>query len=623
VLSGRRKLLLADDSPTVQKVISLTFEDEGMEVVSASDGTEALRVLEEQRPDILLADVWMPGPNGYELCERVKHDARLRHIPVVLLVSKFEPFNEAEARRVGADTVLTKPFQSIRDLVSKVGSLLGGGGPKQEEAAAEQPRREGTAAPSAEASSAHDEAPAPHAESAAAGAPHGEQGETFHADFEPFADLGADDELIEAKPADSFGGAAHAADSAPHRQANAAPVEHDAASNFETSHAGAEDAAAREELGVLEHTEDFETAGHSPEVFADSHVAAFGTNGSAAAARGARPAGEARQPNWAQPTDEAQQWNESQPAHDFAASPADAGEGVMAARGSFAARAASASAADDALLDLGRSESRASRAAAEADDFILDLEEDLPAPQPAAHDADVLDAYVFNQQPAASAHADHSAASARPEAQSVFARPDEPSAFAEAAHGAPASSFGESAASFGESASAEVYDAAPSEVVTQGGPQFFSSPSVEHEAGPAPRGFVEPSVVPAEEPVPASVEGEFTDGSVEGDLPKPPAAVSAAPHVEEMTNAAAREVGAAHETPAPSEPSPAGFAVGEARAGVEEAPRAGQLSREDVDAVARRVVELMSDKVVREIAWEVVPELAELLVKRKLEEEKK
>ena len=153
MLSGRRKLLLADDSPTVQKVISLTFEDEGMEVVSASDGAEALRALEEQRPDILLADVWMPGPNGYELCERVRGDARLRHIPVILLVSKFEPFNEAEARRVGADTVLTKPFQSIRDLVSRVGSLLGGG-PKQEEPAAERPRREEPAAPPTEASEA-------------------------------------------------------------------------------------------------------------------------------------------------------------------------------------------------------------------------------------------------------------------------------------------------------------------------------------------------------------------------------------------------------------------------------------------------------------------------------------
>src|SRR5919112_732763 len=77
----------------------------------------------------------MPGPDGYALCERVKRDGRLRHVPVVLLVGTFEPFNEAEARRVGADTVLTKPFQSIRDLVSKVGSLLGGESKHEEEQA--------------------------------------------------------------------------------------------------------------------------------------------------------------------------------------------------------------------------------------------------------------------------------------------------------------------------------------------------------------------------------------------------------------------------------------------------------------------------------------------------------
>ena len=149
MLSGRRKLLLADDSPTVQKVISLTFGDEDFEVVTVGDGAKALAALEADPPDVLLADVHMPGPNGLELCERVRQSERLRHIPVVLLVGTFEPFNEAEARRVGADTVLTKPFQSIRDLVSKVGSLLGGGS-KHEEAAAETHAGQPTVEPSVE-----------------------------------------------------------------------------------------------------------------------------------------------------------------------------------------------------------------------------------------------------------------------------------------------------------------------------------------------------------------------------------------------------------------------------------------------------------------------------------------
>src|SRR5437899_5812022 len=68
----------------------------------------------------------MPGVNGYRLCERSKQSERFGRIPVMLLVGSFEPFDEAEARRVGADDVVTKPFQSIRQLVSRVGSLLGG-----------------------------------------------------------------------------------------------------------------------------------------------------------------------------------------------------------------------------------------------------------------------------------------------------------------------------------------------------------------------------------------------------------------------------------------------------------------------------------------------------------------
>lgn len=121
-----RKLLLADDSLTIQKVISLTFSDEGMDVTTVSSGEQAMKKLEESMPDIILADVFMPEPNGYKICERIKTDERFRHIPVLLLVGTFEPFNKAEARRVGADDVLTKPFQSIRDLVSKVGNLLSG-----------------------------------------------------------------------------------------------------------------------------------------------------------------------------------------------------------------------------------------------------------------------------------------------------------------------------------------------------------------------------------------------------------------------------------------------------------------------------------------------------------------
>jgi hypothetical protein len=145
-----------------------------------------------------------------------------------------------------------------------------------------------------------------------------------------------------------------------------------------------------------------------------------------------------------------------------------------------------------------------------------------------------------------------------------------------------------------------------SEFVMQDGPQGFASYVAPNEVGAAPRGFVEPEVVPADVPAPAVVEGEYTDGSVEGDLPKAPAAVSEAPR----------------EVESHAEPSTAGYVVSEGHTRVEEPARADRLSPEMVDAIARRVVELMSDKVVREVAWEVVPELAELLIRQKLEEDR-
>ncbi|HSE31225.1 MAG TPA: response regulator [Pyrinomonadaceae bacterium] len=124
MLAGR-KLLLADDSVTIQKVIELTFADEGVRVIAFGNGDEAIDHLDEVAPDIVLADVFMPGKSGFEVCQYIKHSEKHKHIPVMLLVGSFEPFDEAEARRVGADDILTKPFQSIRRLIDRVGSLVG------------------------------------------------------------------------------------------------------------------------------------------------------------------------------------------------------------------------------------------------------------------------------------------------------------------------------------------------------------------------------------------------------------------------------------------------------------------------------------------------------------------
>jgi CheY-like chemotaxis protein len=143
LLAGR-KLLLADDSVTIQKVIDLTFADEGVRVVAFGNGQEAIDHLEGVAPDIVLADVFMPAKNGYEVCRYIKENEKLKHIPVMLLVGSFEPFDEAEARRVGADDILTKPFQSIRRLIDRVGALVTNRPPDEQEVpTAELPKPHG------------------------------------------------------------------------------------------------------------------------------------------------------------------------------------------------------------------------------------------------------------------------------------------------------------------------------------------------------------------------------------------------------------------------------------------------------------------------------------------------
>jgi CheY-like chemotaxis protein len=119
------KLLLADDSVTIQRVIELTFADEDVQVVAVGDGKKAIASIEADRPDIVLADVGMPERDGYEVAAFVKGDHRFADIPVLLLTGAFEPIDEARARAVGCDGVLVKPFEP-QMVINRVKDLLAG-----------------------------------------------------------------------------------------------------------------------------------------------------------------------------------------------------------------------------------------------------------------------------------------------------------------------------------------------------------------------------------------------------------------------------------------------------------------------------------------------------------------
>ena len=501
MLTGR-KLLLADDSLTIQKVVSLTFDDEQMEVTTVGSGAEALEKLDESLPDIILADVFMPEPNGYELCERIKRDERTRHIPVLLLVGTFEPFNEAEARRVGADEVLTKPFQSIRDLVNKVGGLLGGSEEKNTHAEhARDERRSDAEATRGDSSSF-----------AAPDPPDAITPATTPADA--FGDFAMDDATIQTTPATAF------------------------------------DAHAQRSIAFSESNEEeqFSDRGETDEAFVSGDDSPVQPHAALASA-----------------------------------SSASSAEVSPVAESAFAAHAARAAEADDALLELGDI-TPAREASDEADDFILDLGDEDAFDSSAAHErAGAADDMFFaGSAPVAT------------EERKFFAEPEmseSPAPIAETAPIMPAQE------------SEEVLEVAPSEM-----PQQLREESVadvsgfELESAPAAAAAVTASETAALLPDASSLE---TATTFESEAAPVAEASSESQPVEDaiQERAPAVAVGASEQSHVAMSPS-------------------STLSPEMLDELVRRVVAHMSEQVVREVAWEVVPDLAERLIKQRLQEEK-
>ncbi|MDA8238827.1 MAG: response regulator [Nitrospiraceae bacterium] len=118
-----QRLLLADDSITIQKVVELVLAEEDFEIKAVSNGEEALNAIESFNPDIVLADIEMPKMNGYQLCEKIKQDPKTASVPVILLAGAFEPIDGELARQVGADDSVIKPFES-QELISKINAAL-------------------------------------------------------------------------------------------------------------------------------------------------------------------------------------------------------------------------------------------------------------------------------------------------------------------------------------------------------------------------------------------------------------------------------------------------------------------------------------------------------------------
>lgn len=117
------RIILADDSKTIQKVVALSFAGEGFQVEPFADGSAALSHIRKWGADVVLADVSLPGVDGYELCRSLKRDLSTSSIPTVLLAGSLSPIDPDRLAWAGADATLTKPFETSR-LVDLVESLI-------------------------------------------------------------------------------------------------------------------------------------------------------------------------------------------------------------------------------------------------------------------------------------------------------------------------------------------------------------------------------------------------------------------------------------------------------------------------------------------------------------------
>ena len=119
-----KKVLVADDEPSIVTALEFLLANEGYEVLVARNGEEALRAVEREVPDLVILDVMMPLKSGYEVCERIRSRPELGRVKIVMLSAKGREGEVSRGIDVGADLYVTKPF-STRELMGRVRALLG------------------------------------------------------------------------------------------------------------------------------------------------------------------------------------------------------------------------------------------------------------------------------------------------------------------------------------------------------------------------------------------------------------------------------------------------------------------------------------------------------------------
>ncbi|TCO79289.1 response regulator transcription factor [Marinisporobacter balticus] len=120
---GRKKILVVDDEQHIIELIQFNLENNGFDVITSENGEDAIKIAEEEIPDVILLDLMLPGIDGLEACKKIRNIEKISKIPIIMLTAKGEEMDKVLGLELGADDYLTKPF-SVRELIARIKAIL-------------------------------------------------------------------------------------------------------------------------------------------------------------------------------------------------------------------------------------------------------------------------------------------------------------------------------------------------------------------------------------------------------------------------------------------------------------------------------------------------------------------
>ena len=121
---SKKRILIVDDEPDLLETIQINLEIEGYECLVAYDGFRGFERARQEKPDLIILDVMLPGMNGYKVCRLLKFDEKFKHIPIIMLTAEAQEKDRLTGKETGADFYMTKPFSADK-LLEKVKEYLG------------------------------------------------------------------------------------------------------------------------------------------------------------------------------------------------------------------------------------------------------------------------------------------------------------------------------------------------------------------------------------------------------------------------------------------------------------------------------------------------------------------